>query len=161
MRLLSDLTPGRLTLLSGSEGSGKTLACCDWSEQALSCREPVIWLDGDQNFHPLQLIKTPDFREFFWGYTPRTARQAYHLALEFLRLQVAGLIVLDSVDGLLPNRCEQRVWVKRFMPRLIGALHHSRSRFLCTTHRLSNDEQSALNMYAHLYTKTRLFFNQI
>ena len=149
MRPLSELTPGRLTLLSGTTGSGKTLACCDWSEQILSSREPVLWLDGDQSFFPQKLARNSDFNEFFWGYVPRTSRQAYNLALAFLRLQVAGLIVLDSIDGLVPGRCEQQIWVKRFMPRLIGALHRSGSRFLCTTHRLPNDDKRVLRTYSH------------
>ena len=149
MRPLTELTPRRLTVLSGGTGSGKTRTCCDWSEQVLSHREPVLWLDGDQGFSPRKLARSSCFSEFFWGYVPSTSRQAYNLALAFLRLRVAGLIVLDSIDGLLPDRCEQQIWIKRFMPRLIGALHRSESRFLCTSHQLPNDHKSALRTYAH------------
>lgn len=149
MRLLSELTPRRLTLLSGGVGSGKTQACRDWSAQVLSSREPVLWLDGDQGFFPGKLALNSDFNEFFWGYVPCTSEQAYNLALAFLRLEVPGLIVLDSIDGLLIDRCEQQIWVKRFMPRLIGALHRSGSRFLCTTHLLGKDDKSVLRTYAH------------
>ena len=153
MRPLSKLTPGRLTLVSGASGSGKTLICCDWSERALLSQEPVFWLDGDQNFLPIQLAKVTGFRDRFWGYIPSSSQHAYNLALAFLRLRVAGLIVLDSVDGLLPNRSEQQVWVKRYMPRLIGALHRSRSSFLCTTDTVSDRERSALTVYAHQHLK--------
>ncbi len=153
MRPLSELTPGRLTVLSGRSGSGKTATCCAWSEQILSVREPVFWLDADQNFFSVQLAKVTGFRDHFWGYMPRSSQQAYNLALAFLRLQVAGLIVLDSVDGLLPNRSQQQVWIKRYMPRLIGALYRSESRFLCTTHTVSNHDRSALSVYAYQQIK--------
>ncbi len=153
MRPLTELTPGRLTLVSGAVGSGKTLICSDWSERVLLSQEPVFWLDGDQNFLPIQLAKVTGFRDRFWGYMPSSSQHAYDLALAFLRLRVAGLIVLDSVDGLLPNRFEQQVWVKRYMPRLIGALHRSESRFLCTTHTVSGLERSALTVYAHQHLK--------
>ena len=90
MRSLSELTPGRLTLVSGAVGSGKTLICCDWSERVLLSQEPVFWLDGDQNFFPIQLAKVAGFRDRFWGYMPSSSQHAYNLALAFLRLRVAG-----------------------------------------------------------------------
>ena len=149
MRSLSDLAPGRLTVVGGCSGSGKTFLCGAWSEQSLALQHPVLWLDGDQTLSRLSFLNRPDYQRYFWGYRPRTPQQAFDLALAFLRLQVGGLVILDSLDGLLPVWRDQQAWAKRFMPRLIGALHRSRARFLCTTQALSGDVQSVLSVYAY------------
>ena len=149
MRPLSELSPGRLTLLSGCMGSGKTSLCYGWAQQTFACGEPVLWLDGDQNCSHIKLTKGSNYNDYFWGYRPQTPQQAFDLALAFLRLQAGGLIVLDSLDGLLPSSGDQRTWTKRFMPRLIGTLHLSGSRFLCTVQATPHGDRNGLRVYAY------------
>ena len=149
MSLVSELTPGRLTLITGATGSGKTSACLQWCEQMLSRREPVLWLDSDHTLSLVRLAHYAGFADYFWGFRPSSPEQGYHLALAYFRQRKGGVVVLDSIDGLIPEAGDQQAWVKRFLPRLIGALYVSKSRLLCTSHAEPSARRSRLAMYAY------------
>ncbi len=159
MRLVMDLVPGRLTVVSGCSGTGKTYLCGVWAERFMTGQHPVLWLDADQTLSWLSCLNHPDCKHYFWGYRPCTSQQAFDLALAFLRLQVGGLVILDSLDGLLPVWRDKQVWIKRLMPRLIGALYRSRACFLCTTHDAPNGAQNALSVYAYQHINLEEFDN--
>ena len=115
----------------------------------LSRREPVLWLDSDQTLSLVRLANHHAFTDYFWGFRPCSPEQGYHLTLAYFRQGNGGIVVLDSIDGLVPEASDQRIWVKRFLPRLIGALYTSKSRLVCTSHAALAARRSRLAMYAY------------
>ena len=146
------LKVGTMTTLCGFSGTGKTRQCASWAEGALAQQQPVIWIDGDQNGPLCPSSRASAESSRFWGFTPCGFDQAYQLVLAFCRLNHPGLVVIDSVDGLLPDRVERQRTLRQFLPRLIGAVYNSQSRLVCTSEPRSGDRSGAL----HIYSQTTL-----
>ena len=142
------LKRGSMTTLCGVSGAGKTRQCASWAEGALAQQHPVIWIDADQNDRLCPSFRASAASSHFWGYTPYGFDQAYQLVLAFCRLNNPGLVVIDSIDGLLPDRIEQQRTLRQFLPRLIGAVYTSQSRLVCTSEPIPGDRSGALRIYS-------------
>ena len=148
MNRYDQLQAGSMTTLCGVSGSGKTRQCLSYAEAALSQQQPVVWIDGDQNYALNTSFYDHPKASLFWGFEPSGFDQAYQLALAFCRLKYAGLVVIDSLDGLLPDRFDQQRVLRRSLPKLIGAVYASKSRLVCTVEPNSRVRSSALQIYS-------------
>ena len=148
MTRYDQLPAGSMTTLCGVSGSGKTHQCLVYAEAALTRQQPVVWIDGDRNHTMNTSFCARSKSSLFWGFEPSGFDQAYQLALAFCRLKHAGLVVIDSLDGLLPDRFDQQRVLRRSLPKLIGAVYASRSRLVCTVEPIASVRSSALRIYS-------------
>jgi len=148
MNRYDQLPEGSMTTLCGVSGSGKTQQCLVYAEAALTQQQPVVWIDGDRNQRLNASFCDRSKASLFWGFEPNGFDQAYQLALAFCRLKHAGLVVIDSLDGLLPDRFDQQRVLRRSLPRLIGAVYASKSRLVCTVEPNPSARSSALQIYS-------------
>lgn len=99
---------GKMTEVFGKWKSGKTSICIESVKQHMDKypKEPVLWLDLEDVFDPVYFenIGVDVESDKFYLLTPKTGEQSYNAILEFLKTFKGGLIVIDSVPTLLPEK---------------------------------------------------------
>lgn len=98
---------GKVVEFSGDPGGGKTTSCLHGATefQKTYPNEPILWVD-------LEDVYDPEYNEAiglnitdnFILVKPDTGEQAWDIIIEFCRNVKGGLVVLDSVALLLPEK---------------------------------------------------------
>ena len=127
----TELSSGRLTLVVGGEGAGKTQWCMRQSVRARAQSLPVVWFDGDVSGPLDRRVQRACADPLFRAYRPTDMEHALNFLLAWLRLRRRGLVVFDHLDALFdsepPSAAAQRVF-----RRALGALHRSRAMWVCS-----------------------------
>jgi recombination protein RecA len=107
IRLKGGYPKGKIVEFSGDPGGGKTTNCLEGASQFQKKypKEPILWVD-------LEDVYDPEYNEAiglkiadnFILVKPDTGEQAWDIIIEFCRNVKGGLVVLDSVALLLPEK---------------------------------------------------------
>lgn len=99
---------GTIVEFSGYESSGKTTSCIEGTAafQKKYPNEMVLWLDLEKVFDPIfmQNLGVDISEEKFILLRPATGEKAYEVIKDFCQAFKGGLIVVDSVSLMLPEK---------------------------------------------------------
>lgn len=111
-KLKGGYAKGTITALLGEQQAGKTTSCIEAARQhqIKYPNEHVLWLDLERAFDAeyFESIGVDLDYEKFTHAKPDTGEEAYQIMLDFIEsFNGGGMVVVDSVDSLLPETEEQ------------------------------------------------------
>lgn len=107
IKLKGGYPKGKIVEFSGESGSGKTTTCIEGSAQFQKKypNEYILWVDLEDVYDPEYNSNIGlDINKNFILVKPETGEQAWDIIVEFCRNFKGGLVVLDSVALLLPEK---------------------------------------------------------
>jgi hypothetical protein len=145
-----------LSLLTGDSNSGKTEQALDLAKRACDQRRGVLYIDADATLEVARLRRQFIAEQYFWWMRPQCPAQAFAAALAFCQRAPESLLIIDSLDGLLPEFVERRRFLRRSLPRLIGGAYANRCQLLFS----SLPQRGALPLLCRAYSSHQLNLNE-
>lgn len=94
---------GDLVEISGPPASGKTVICHHIAASVQRCALPVVWIDSDHTFDPPFARRCGIALDLLHLAQAWDAEQALDIMVSLAGCAELGLIVLDSLDSLVPR----------------------------------------------------------
>ena len=97
---------GRIVELYGPPGCGKSTLALSACKEAVAVDEPTLYLDYENAYSPeyAALLGIPYEHPLFAMSQPNSLEFGVEMALQFLRNNAVGLIVVDSLAAMTPKR---------------------------------------------------------
>lgn len=156
MRCLIPLESGRLSLLTGDTNSGKTEQALDAARGTCDQGRGVLFIDADATLEASRLRRHLPARANFWSMRPQDPEQAFAAALAFCQRAPGSLLIIDSLDGLLPEAAERQRTLRHSLPRLIGSAYANRCELLFS----ALPQRGSLSLLCRAYSSHHLNLNQ-
>jgi recombination protein RecA len=159
--VLDELTGGgipkkRITLLIGPTNVGKSYVASQAVASAQRAGDSAAWIDMELSWDAEWMARCGVDTDSIVVAQPTTGEEAFDLAKKLLRSGI-GIIVLDSVAGLVPSNVEEEsfsynpmAWQARFvnqsLPKILPALQHGSAFILINQLRSSLGPVALANM---------------
>lgn len=105
--LTGGVLPGDLVEITGPTASGKTVFCQHIAASAQLRQLPVVWIDSDLTFDLAFARRCGIDPNLLYLTQPRNAEQALDTLVTLSGCTDIGVIILDSLDTLIPRREQQ------------------------------------------------------